>query len=272
MRSLRLLVPFVMATALPAAESQVQTGTTRDGIRFGCIGEKPAAPAPTVFFLGGAVEDSLVGPEYSEAIRTLGPGILCVTLDLPGFGQDRREGEPGSIPTWRYRLDRGEDVTAGFVRRASAVLDHLIAERFTEPARVAAFGTSRGGFISFHFAAGDRRVSHVAGFAPVTDLFALTEFAKMTNEQPARALGAVRIADRLTDRKLWIIIGSTDFRVSTHRTIEFTGRVVEAALAQGRPPMIELHVQPSDGHRVPPASYESGARWLLKQWDLGRKP
>lgn len=272
MRPVLRLLLLPLATALASAEAPVQTGTTKDGVRFGWIGARPAAPAPTVFFLGGAIEDSLVGPEYSEAIRTLGPEIFCVTLDIPGFGDDRRAGEPGSIPTWRYRLDRGEDFTAGCVRRASAVLDHLIAERFTDPAHVAAFGTSRGGFISFHFAAADRRVSHLAGFAPVTDLLALAEFAKMTNEQPARVLGAVRIVDRLVDRNLWLIIGSTDFRVSTQRTMEFTERMIEAALAQGRPPTIELHVQPSDGHRVPPASYESAARWLLKQWAPAGKP
>jgi len=272
LRKFLLILPLVLGTgAVIAAEPAVQTAVTKDGLRFGWLGSKPTNPLPTVLFIGGAVEDSLVGPEYTEAITTLGPRFLFATLDIPGFGEDRREGEPGGIQTWRYRLDHNEDFIGDFVRRASAVLDHLIAEGFTDPARVAAFGTSRGGFLSLHFSAADQRVSHVAGYAPVTDLFVLTEFAKMTNEQPARLICASRIADRLTERKIWLIIGSTDFRVSTERTMDFTGRVIESALAQGRTPAIELHVQTSEGHRVPPFSYESGARWLLRQWASGLK-
>jgi len=267
MRKLLLILPLVLgAAAAVAADPVVNSGVTKDGLRFGWIGDKPTRPMPTVLFIGGAVEDSLVGPEYTEAMRTLGPRFLFATLDIPGFGGDRREGEPGGIATWRYRLDRNEDFIGGFVRRASTVLDHLIAERFTDPTHVAAFGTSRGSFLSLHFSAADPRVTHVAGYAPVTDLFALSEFAKMVNEQPARLICASRIADRLTERKIWLIIGSTDFRVSTERTMDFTERVVESALAQGRIPAIELHVQTSEGHRVPPFSYESGARWLIRQW------
>jgi pimeloyl-ACP methyl ester carboxylesterase len=268
MRRFAFLLFLAVAASAAPGDLPLHTAVTKGGIRFGWVGERSPGPAPTVFFLGGAIEDSLVGPQYTEAIRTLGPAVLCVTFDIPGFGEDRREGEPGSISTWRYRLERGQDLTGDFVRRASAVLDYLIAEGFTDPKRVAAFGTSRGGFVSLHFAAADRRVTQVAGFAPVTDLFALREFATIQNEQPARAVCAARIADRLTDRSIWIMIGSTDFRVSTQRATQFAERVVEAALAQGRAPNIELHIASSGGHALPPGAYEAGARWLRKQWDL----
>ena len=58
------------AIALSAAEAPVHMGTTTNGIRFGWIGAKPKAPAPTVFFLGGAVEDIVTAPQYSETIKS----------------------------------------------------------------------------------------------------------------------------------------------------------------------------------------------------------
>jgi hypothetical protein len=108
----------------------------------------------------------------------------------------------------------------------------------------------------------------VVAISPVTDLLALTEFANMANEQPARQLAANRIADQLAERNLWLTIGTTDFRVSTWRTIEFSSRVIESALALGRRPSIELHLGSSDGHHAPAGAYEAGAHWLLKRWSL----
>src|SRR5438105_2232789 len=55
----------------------------------------------------------------------------------------------------------GEDFVGDTVRRSIAVLDYLVAQRYTDPARVAAFGTSRGAFMAFHFAAVDRRVRSI---------------------------------------------------------------------------------------------------------------
>ncbi|MCX6622597.1 MAG: prolyl oligopeptidase family serine peptidase, partial [Acidobacteria bacterium] len=177
-----------------------------------------------------------------------------------------RPDEPPSLRAWRYRLDHDDDIAAEFTHRAIKALNHLVASRFTDPAKVAAFGTSRGGFMALHFAAVDPRVRFVAGFAPVTDLLMLTEFAGMQDERPARALSTLRLADRLADRAIWIAIGSTDNRVSTARAIEFTSRIIEAATARGLQPKIELHVRPSPGHTTPAGSYGAAARWVVDLW------
>jgi len=256
------LFALVAIVQCSGAEIRVQISSTPDGVDFGWIGELPVKPAPTVFFFSGGIQDSF----YPEAIHIFGPGVLCVAIDLPAHGADRRAEEPASIRGWRYRLDHGEDVTTDLISRARKVLDHLIAKQHTDPARVAVFGTSRGGFMAFHFAAADSRVKQVAAFAPVTDLMVLKEFHGIVDDQRASSLSASGLAACLFDRGIFIIIGNADHRVSTHAAIEFTLRVIEKAEARGRPPKIELHVGVSNGHECPAGSYPLAARWLLAQW------
>lgn len=242
-------LPILMALPLG-------TGSTPDGVRFGWLGEAPTAPKPTVFFFGGTV-DSLTEPHYQPAIDTLGPGVLCVTIDMP---------ERGSLAGWREQLDGGQPLVSDLTRRGTAVLNHLIERRWTDPSKVAVFGTSRGGLMAYHFAAAEPRVRHIAAFAPVTDLLILAEFRDMKQPQRARAIAAARVADSIAGVGHWMTIGTTDDRVGTASAIDFAQRLMEAARAAGLVPRIDLQVSPSDGHRVPEGSYGAAARWLAKQW------
>ena len=258
---------LAIATAQAAAAGpHLQILSTPGNTRFGMIGTKGTKPLPTLFFLGAGVEESLTEPQYVEAEEQLGSGVLFVTIDLPGHGVQKRAEEPASLPAWRFRLDHGQDLVSNVNRRGTEVLDYLVKEGYTDPEHVAVFGTSRGGFMAFHFAAAEARIRNIAGFAPVTDLLALSEFAGMTNEQPARALAVDRLVGRLVDRGIWMIIGSTDHRVATARTIELAQRLVEEAEAQGIRPAVQLHVEPTVGHRVPDGCYAQAARWLQSRW------
>ena len=264
---MRLLLLFPAAALGLFGQLAITPGVTASGERFAIVGEKPAAPAPTVFLFAGEMGASLTEQRYVDGWRALGAGVLKVSLDLPAHGADQRSAEkPVSLASWRSRMDKGEDVVESFTRRARAVLDHLIAERYTDPNRVAAFGTSRGGFMALHFAAADSRIANVAAFAPVTDLLALREFHEMSPDHAARAANATQLAGRLFDRGLWIVIGSTDHRVETRSAVDFVLRIVEAAEARGRRPAVEFHLLPTDGHRLPDSSYPTAARWLLERW------
>ena len=264
---MRGVLYFLLLAGCVRGEERVQISSTPNGVRFGWLGDKPVRPAPTVLFLGGPVESAFNQPHFREGIDALREGVWCVSLDLPGHGKDVRAGEPGGIASWRHRLEKGEDFVAYFVGRATAVLDYLIHENLADPGKIGVFGTSRGGFMALHLAAADSRVRRVAAFAPLTDLAVLSEFATTPAQAKTRTLRTSNLADRLHDCAIWMIIGSTDYRVSTGSMIEFGQRVIEAAEARGVRPRIEFHVEPSEGHRVPPLSYARAGAWMRRSWD-----
>ena len=157
--------------------SQLQT---QAGVRFGILGMKPAKPAPTIFIFATTALDTLQDESFCQIGRILAEhGFVCVSLDLPCHGEDAIPGEPNALAGWRKRIEAGDNLVPAFTAKARAVLDYLIAQGYTDPARVAAGGTSKGGFIAMHFAAADARVKCVAAFSPLTDLMMLREFDGM---------------------------------------------------------------------------------------------
>jgi dienelactone hydrolase len=240
---------------------------TPTGVRFGLLGNKGPSPAPTLLVFSARMEDSLGNEAYIKAGRILaGRGYLCVSLDLPCHGEDAKAGEPEGLAGWRARLEKGEDLLGGFLARVSAVLDYLIQEGYTDPRKVAACGTSRGGFIAMHVAAADARVRCAAGFSPVTNLLALREFAGMEQHAATRALALTQAAPRLAGRPIWVMIGNNDRRVSTDDAIAFTRAVVAASVAQEQPARVELRVAPAPphptGHYTPTNAHEEAAAWI----------
>lgn len=241
----------------------LETGT---GIEFGLWGPDPVDPRPTLFILAGSIEETLGDPYFRQSGNLLAAqGYLCVSIDIPGHGKNRGE-DPDGLEGWRSRVDRGEDFVAETNRRLSAVLDTLIAEGLSDPARVAACGTSRGGFLALHFAAADTRVKCVATFAPVTDLTALREFAGTENHDRVASLSASRRADDLVDCPTWIIIGDRDERVGTDNAIALARGITASALARGLNPAVELHVVPEPkGHTTPDGAAAQAAAWIINQ-------
>lgn len=244
---------------------------TADGTRFGIFSEKPAAPAATLFIFASSIDEMGNDPAryYTQTGRDLAKeGWVYVVLDIPCHGDDRKEGEPAALQGWAHRVKAGQDLMGPFVKRCSAVLDHLIAEGYTDPHRVAASGTSRGGFCALHFAAGEPRVRAVTGVAPVTNPRALSEFAGVTEEQ-AKSINIDSLTDRLAGRIVWLSIGNDDGRVSTDDCVRLARKLV-AATRKLKPEMkvapIELIVGPSEGHRAIDDSYLLEAQFLRKHF------
>lgn len=237
---------------------------TPQGVAFGVLGDKRTAPAPTLFVFATGFKESLLNPEFNKVGKLLGKeGFICVSLDLPCHGKDVQDGEkPSGLSGWRTRLEKGDKLVSQFTARASEVLDYLIKEGWTDPVRVAACGTSRGGFIALHFTAAEPRVKSVAAFAPVVDLLALREFAGMANPEPAKALALVNQAEKLAGRNIWLCIGNHDERVSTEQAIAFTREVVKASVEQKKPPAVDLHVTATPGHTIHATAHEEAAVWL----------
>jgi len=261
-----LLAVVAPAEVRGEAKKEIIILHTPAGIRFGVPGEKPARPAPTLFVFATGVEDTLASEDFNKAGRLLAAkGWLSVALDLPCHGKDTKPKEPAGLDGWRHRLEHGDNVVSKFVTKASAVLDYLIKEGYTDPKQVAACGTSRGGFIALHFAAAEPRVKCVAAFAPVTDLLALREFHGMGKHAGTRSLAIINHADKLAGRSIWLCIGNNDERVDTDKAIAFTRKVVAEAVARKKPAPVDLHVMATEGHRVHATAHEEAARWILEQ-------
>jgi dienelactone hydrolase len=255
------------ATGVRAAEAKggVQKLQTPSGVPFGLLGQKGAAPAPTLFVFAGDIQTSLTSKDYNRIGSLLAKhGFLSVALDIPCHGANVRPGESaGTISGWRMRLEKGEDPIAPFTRRVTEVLDYLVKEGYTDPNRVAAAGTSRGGFIALHVAAAEPRIRTVVAFAPVTDLLAVREFQGMEKHAGTNALHVGHLADKLAGRSVWLCIGNNDERVDTDQAIAFTRKLVKTAAAKKLSLDVELVVAPSPGHSIHKTAHDEAAVWLL---------
>lgn len=242
--------------------------STNDGAEFGVWPGIPDKPVPALFVMATTIDTTLGGPIYRQSGNELGlEGYVCITVDLPCHGKQIRSNEPDGLSGWRHRCEAMENPMAELSQRLSKVLDHLIATGLVDPDRVAACGTSRGGFAALHFAAADRRVKCVAAFSPVTDLTALREFHGAENNPLVQQLAADQLAVPLADRAVWLIIGDRDQRVSTDACVRFARRVTESALAQNVSPQVELHVIPEPGgHTTPAVGPSMAAEWIRRHF------
>jgi dienelactone hydrolase len=265
------LLALLVTTLCQAADANVtmQVLRTPGNIRFGVIGNQTGAASPTLLVVAMSLEDMQREPVYTEVSRLLAAqGFRSVVIEPPCHGEDRKPDEPDGLAGWRHRLDRGENVVQLFDAKARAVLDHVVAQGLADPARVAICGTSRGGFLAFHFAASEPRIKAAGGFSPVTDLLALTEFKGVAADGLAGKLALTHIAPQLTGRPVWLGIGNNDQRVDTDRAIAFSRAVVQASVrqrqeAKGMFP-VELIVAPSAGHSKIDRAHELLAAWLMK--------
>ena len=256
------------ADTRPGRESRtVELHQTKTGVKFGTWGDKSVAPAPTLFVLAGTIQETLGDPYFRQSGNLLAAeGYLCVSVDLPCHGLQQRPDEPNGLGGWQARARRGEDFAAEAASRLKRVLDHLIETGQTDAAKVAACGTSRGGFIALHFAAADTRVKCVAAFAPVTDLEVLREFKGLGQDPRTRSLALSHQADKLAGRAVWLIIGDQDQRVGTDNTISLARRITAASLEKKLPSKVELHVMPEPrGHTTPTRAPQQAAEWIARQ-------
>lgn len=245
----------------------ILTTAPRDGTRFGVLGPKPKQPAPTLLILAGSIELALGEAYFRQAGNRLRErGWLCVSLDLPAHGMDRHPDEPEGLRGWRHRIDREQDFVAPWTARVSQVLDFLTREGYSDPERIAACGTSRGGYMALQAAAHDRRIAAVAAFAPVTNLASLREFRGAENHPTVKRLSIAQSAPTLADRAVWLVIGDHDVRVGTDETVTLARQLSATATRSNQPGRVELHVLPANGHTTPAGAAIRAARWIQAQF------
>ena len=256
-----LVIGLLVCTPRVRAGDGLTRLRTPAGVEFTVIGEKPPKPVPTLFIFALDAQTTLTSADFNRigaALRR--EGFLCVSLDAPCHGADNAEQQENALVGWRMRVERGEAFIEAFTSRCTAVLDHLASEGWTDPERVAAAGTSRGGFLALHFAAAEPRVRAAAAFAPVTRLRALGEFDGVKNPDAADALSLVNVSPKLTDKHIVLYIGENDRRVGTEHAIQFARTL----------PALELHVTKTEGHRVLPIAHTEAAEFIAERLSAPR--
>ncbi|MEO2046677.1 MAG: alpha/beta fold hydrolase [Pirellulales bacterium] len=251
----------------PELQGDIVNLRTASDVHFGIWGTKVRYPAPTLLVFSSTIEESLGVPYYRQCGNALAQqGYLCVSLDLPGHGLKQRADEPEGLAAWRFRSDQGEDFIGPFNRRVHDVLDYLIEGSYTDPQRIAACGTSRGGYLALQVTAAEPRIRATAAFAPVTNLSKIREFHSATYRDRMKDLSLYAKAENLTGRALWLVIGDRDDRVGTDDTIAFARRVTVLSLAQSKPADVTLIVQPEpQGHTTPAGSPALAAQWITEK-------
>ena len=261
-----LLNGFVCIIA--ETNSKVILMDTPDGIEFGVWGStKRDHPAPTLIVLATTIQNTLNSEYYRHCGNQLAKrGFLCVSINLPCHGDQQIDGEPEGLSGWSYRAARDSDFVAEFNNRLSKVLDHLVKQGLSDPEKIAACGTSRGGFLALYAAIHDPRVKCVAGFAPVTDLSVLSEF-KLTSEcQLVKKYNLIKRANDLAGRKVWILIGDQDKRVNTDNAVQLAREISRESRENKLLSKVTLHVLPEPrGHMIPAGADRMAADWILQE-------
>ena len=264
-----LLNSFVCVIA--ETKQKVQLMNTPDGIEFGVWGSpKSEHPAPTLIVLATTIKKTLNSAYYRHCGNQLtNRGFICVSINLPCHGDQRIDGEPEGLSGWSHRAARDSDFVAEFNNRLSKVLDYLVNQGLSDPKKIAACGTSRGGFLAIHAAIHDPRVKCVAAFAPVTDLSTLIEF-KLTNKcQLVKKYNLINRASDLAGRKVWIIIGDQDKRVNTDNAVQLAREISKESRKNDLPSKVALHVLPEPrGHMIPAGADIMAADWIFQEINL----
>src|SRR5262249_15609357 len=147
-------------------------------------------------------------------------------------------------------------------------IDWLTTQKIVLPEKMATGGLSRGGFVATHIASRLPFIQTVLGFAPLTELMQLKEFADIPHlQRRAEELNLLHLVDNLTHvRNFRFYIGNLDKRVDTDACYHFVRRLaITGHDKHARRQKIELMVTQSighNGHGTDPHIFEQGSAWV----------
>lgn len=213
-------------------------------------------PLPSVIYFSICAEESLSLDPYNQPAKVLEKeGLRVFSITLPGHGEgfDKMKG----MQYWAEHTDELME----FIQKSKEFVQHLSKNASS----IGTMGLSRGGLIATALAA-MKEVKAVVGFAPVTDLSALSEFEGQSVDEK---LNLKVLFPDLMHKKIRYYIGNRDLRVKTERAFNFILELANYAYEQRvRSMTAELFITPSiglQGHGTLPETFEEGAIWLKKQ-------
>jgi len=272
------------AQAGEKANSDVLHLSTPGGVAFGLWGDdSQKAPAPILFVLANTIDGTLGDPYFRQCGNELAKryGYLCVSIDLPGHGRFTSDATVPGLEGWAESVLSGRDFVAENNARMREVLDFLILEKYADPEKIFAAGTSRGGYLALQFAASEERVKSVISFAPVTKLAALKEFQDV---DPGFLKGTLDLSQKirtLAKKNIWITIGDQDDRVGTDHAVDLARRISLEVKRMSTGSNVELQViSEPRGHTTPKGAVERSVEWMLElyptsttmSWDSMTRP
>lgn len=270
---LAVLMPAEQADAARPTADDVKIMSTPDGVEYGMWGGTSDKPSPTIILLSGTLVDSFTRLNFLRAGELLVPhGYRCVSIDLPNHGTQAKPGYSGLVG-WGKRAAAGDDFVAEFNGRMKQVIDHLIDQGLTDPEKIVATGTSRGGFLAVRYMAFDARVKCAVGYAPVTDLRRLKEFEVARSVSAVDAMSLEAYVPQLVGRPILMMIGDRDERVGTDAAYHFARKLSESAVAADVPSQVELHILSEPrGHSLPAGVEVPAARWIYRMLEDKQLP
>jgi esterase FrsA len=223
-------------------------------------------PLPTVIYFTIDAHSSLLVDPFNQPVKNMmNHSMRVMSVDLPEHGPDL---DPHSaLSRWADHFAKGHDILDIFLQKMARFLDHLHQENVIDH-RLGVMGLSRGAFIAAHLAHLSKRVKHLVGFAPLTDLKKAKEFIDLPEAlHLPKPLSFLK--DTFPECSLKFYIGNQDTRVSTHRALETLLIYCDEALEKNiRTPAIESVIYPSVGHMghgTPPHIFEDGSLYMLKK-------
>lgn len=219
-----------------------------------------------MFLTAGTIADAF-DPYFAQAVPwLLADGIACAAVDLPLHGANVVAGQPAELAGWAARAGAGQDVADEHLPRVRSVIDTLIERGDADPARIAVIGTSRAGYLSLRQLADDPRIRCAIGYAPVTNLRALSEYQQVDPDRANPLIDAASLsafAGHLADRPVLLLIGDHDERVGTDDTIALARQISAVAHGAGRDSMVDLQVFGGPAsHTTPAGAAGQSAVWL----------
>ena len=215
-------------------------------------------PKPAIFYFAISAEDSLSQDPFCQPIDHLEDRdvrLISITLPFHEKGLDPYK----AIELWAKNLK----LLITFIDNCEIEIRKLLDSGHLVPGKIGMMGLSRGGLIALHLAARIPEIASICGFAPVTQISALSEFSSGFADK----YEPKHLIDKLYARKIRFYIGNHDTRVLTRSCYEWIEAATDCAIQNGiSSPNIELTISPSigrHGHGTAKHTFEAGAEWTL---------
>lgn len=222
-------------------------------------------PLPALFYFSLTGKESLELDPYNQLVAFLqNQPFRIFSLSLPFHGPDLDPKK--AIEAWAHSFATQQDCLAPFINKTLQVINYLIEHHIIHPHSIAISGLSRGAYLATLIAAQSEHIHSLLGFAPLTSLQILSEFAELQNNSLLNPYLLENSLSKLVKKNIYYFIGNRDKRVDTTKCFQFISKISEYNYQQGiRSPPCLLKIYPSIGylgHGTPSEIFYQGSLWI----------